>query len=282
MTTLPEPALPATSIGSAVAGLRMTGFLVASLIATLIAASLNGLHINSAPFRRWYYRILCRIIGLRVIARGVRSTERPHLVVSNHISYFDIVAIGSLVAGDFIAKADIAKWPVFGIMAKAGRSVFIDRSRHATTEARDQIQERLDDGDTLIMFPESTSGDGNIMKPFKSALFTVAERHVTDKAGRSQMITVQPVSIAYTRLNGLPLGVGWRPFVAWYGDMEMASHLWFLSKLGELTVEVTFHPPVSRADFANRKALAAHCDQVVRREMANLLAGRSLISLTAA
>ena len=243
-------------------------------MATLIAGTLNGLRINSAPFRCWYYRILKRIVGIRVVVHGQPTKAKPHLVVSNHISYFDIVALGSLIAGDFIAKADIAKWPVFGIMAKAGRSVFIDRKRSATSNARDQIQERLDDGDTLIMFPESTSGDGTHMKPFKSALFTVAERHVTDRSGVKGSIVVQPVSIAYTRLNGLPIGVGWRPFVAWYGDMEMVAHLWHISKLGTLTVEIMFHPPVTLAQFANRKALATHCDRVVRQGMAGLLAGR--------
>lgn len=271
---VPEPALPATPIGTAVAFVRLTGFLICSLLATLIASALNGLGINSAPFRCWYYRVLSRIVGLRVIARGKQSPIKPHLVVSNHISYYDIVALGSLIAGDFIAKAEIARWPVFGLMAKAGRSVFIDRARSATDSARDQIQQRLDDGDTLIMFPESTSGDGNRMKPFKSALFTVAERRITDSKGQLQNIQVQPVSIAYTRLNGLPLGVGWRPYVAWYGDMEMVPHLWFLAKLGVLTVEITFHPPVTLAGFANRKALAAHCDKVVRNGMASLLAGR--------
>jgi len=271
---LPEPALPTAPIGTAVAFVRLAGFFVASLAATLISASLNGLHLDSAPFRRWYYRVLAGIIGLKVVARGQQSTEKPHLVVSNHISYYDIVALGSLVAGDFIAKADIAKWPIFGVMAKAGRSVFIDRRRGATDTARDQIQERLDAGDTLIMFPESTSGDGNLMKPFKSALFSVAERRITDRKGQLRNIAVQPVSIAYTRINGLPLGVGWRPFVAWYGDMEMIPHLWYLSKLGRLTVEITFHPPVSLADFPTRKSLAAHCDQVVRTGMARLLAGR--------
>ena len=272
---VPEPALPATPIGTAVAFIRLGGFLICSLIATVISSSLNGLRINSAPFRCWYYRVLSRILGLRVIARGQRSTVKPHLVVSNHISYYDIVTLGSLIAGDFIAKAEIARWPVFGLMAKAGRSVFIDRARSATDSARDQIQQRLDDGDTLIMFPESTSGDGNRMKPFKSALFTVAERRVTDRKGQLQNIVVQPVSIAYTRLNGLPLGVGWRPYVAWYGDMEMAPHLWFLAKLGKLTVEVTFHTPVTLAEFANRKALAAYCEKVVRKGMADLLAGRT-------
>lgn len=267
--------MPTAPIGTAIAFVRLAGFFVASLVATLVAASLNGLHIDSAPFRRWYYRVLAGIIALRVVARGQQCAEQPHLVVSNHISYYDIVALGSLIAGDFIAKADIATWPIFGVMAKAGRSVFIDRRRTATDSARDQIQERLDDGDTLIMFPESTSGDGNRMKPFKSALFTVAERRVADRSGQLRNIAVQPVSIAYTRINGLPLGVGWRPFVAWHGDMEMIPHLWYLSKLGRVTVEIIFHPPVSLADFPNRKALAAHCDQVVRDGMARLLAGRT-------
>lgn len=219
---------------------------------------------------------MTKIVGLRVVVRGLQNAERPHLVISNHISYFDIVGLGSLVAGDFVAKADIAKWPIFGVMAKAGRSVFIERRPSATTGARDQIQDRLDAGDTLIMFPESTSGDGNYVKPFKSALFTVATRQVTDSLGRSRSIAVQPVSLAYTRLNGLPLGVGWRPYVAWYGDMELGPHLWHAAKLGTLTVEVTFHPPVTLADFPNRKALAAHCDHVVRTEMACLLSGRSV------
>lgn len=262
-------------VGTVIAGLRLAGFLLASLFATLIAGSLNGFHVNSAPFRRWYYRLVRKIVGLRVVVRGRQSAEKPHLVVANHISYFDIVTLGSLVAGDFVAKADIAKWPIFGVMAKAGRSVFIDRKRSATSNARDQIQERLDAGDTLIMFPESTSGDGNRMKPFKSALFTVAERRVTGRDGLARNISVQPVSIAYTRLNGLPLGVGWRPYVAWYGDMEMLPHLWHAWKLGVLTVEVIFHTPVSLADFPNRKALAAHCDRVVSSGLASLLAGRA-------
>ncbi len=268
--------LPTTAVGTVVAVLRLTTFLLISVLATIISASLNAIRVNSAPFRRGYYRVVTKIVGLRVVVRGLQNSERPHLVISNHISYFDIVALGSLVAGDFIAKADIAQWPIFGIMAKAGRSVFIERRRSATSNARDQIQDRLDAGDTLIMFPESTSGDGNHMKPFKSALFTVAERQVTDSLGRSRGIAVQPVSLAYTRLNGLPLGVGWRPYVAWYGDMELGPHLWHAAKLGTLTVEVTFHPPVTLADFPNRKALAAHCDHVVRTEMACLLAGRSV------
>ncbi|MHB1206467.1 MAG: hypothetical protein ACYCZX_12925 [Rhodospirillaceae bacterium] len=77
-------------------------------------------------------------------------------------------------------------------------------------------------------------------------------------------MTIQPVSLAYTRLNGLPMGVGWRPYVAWYGDMDLMPHLRRLLQLGTITCEITFHPPVMPAAFANRKALAAHCEQVTR------------------
>jgi CRP-like cAMP-binding protein len=85
---------------------------------------------------------------------------------------------------------------------------------------------------------------------------------------------VQPVSLAYTRLNGMPIGVGWRAFVAWYGDMEMGSHLWQITRLGRLTAEVTFHAPVTLAQFTSRKELARYCDGVTRAGFARLLAGR--------
>lgn len=254
--------------------MRIVLFVLTAILASAISASLNATKGNSIAFRGWYYRVLRRLLGLEVVTRGKQSTAAPRLVVANHISYFDIVVLGSVIPGDFVAKADIANWPGFGLMAKAGQTIFIDRRRSATKNARDQIQERLDAGDTLIMFPEATSGDGNYMKPFKSALFTVAERHAVGADGIEQPVTVQPVSLAYTRLNGMPLGVGWRPFVAWYGDMEMMSHLWEVTRMGKLTAEVTFHAPVTLAQFASRKDLAAHCDRVTRAGFARLLAGR--------
>ncbi len=230
---------------------------------------------DGGRYRLWHYKVMARILGLRIVTQGLQSPGRPQLVVCNHISYLDIIALGSAVEGAFVAKADIAKWPIFGFMAKAGRSIFVDRRRAATGIARDQIQERLESGEALIMFPEATSGDGTRMLPFKSALFTVAERHITGRNGRMEPVIVQPVSMAYTRLNGLPIGLGWRSFFAWFGDMELMPHLWHIAKLGVITVEITFHKPVSRADFPHRKALASHCEKVCSDGMALLLAGRS-------
>ncbi len=245
-----------------------------TIIVALMCAVCNARGWDSRPLKRLHGRVVNKIVGLRVVTRGQQSTASPRLVVANHISYFDIMVMGELVEGEFVARGDMATWPFFGFVSRCARVVFVDRRRSAAGEARDQLQERLDSGDTLIMFPESTSGDGNRMKPFKSALFNVAERRAKDKDGHDHAVVVQPVSLAYTRLNGLPLGVGWRAFVAWYGDMELPSHLWQAAKLGKITCEVIFHPPVTIADFPDRKALAAHCDHVTRTGFAQLLAGR--------
>jgi len=244
------------------------------IFSTFVTASLSALGNNGGKYRRWHYRVMARILGLRIIAFGTQSRTQPQLLVCNHISYLDIIALGAVAEGAFVAKAEISKWPVFGLMAKAGRSVFVDRRRSATGAARDQIQERLEAGETLIMFPEATSGDGTRMLPFKSALFNVAERHIAKADGRVEPLTVQPVSMAYTRINSLPIGIGWRASFAWFGDMELMPHLWQIAKLGTTTVEFAFHKPVTRADFTHRKALAAHCERVCGEGMARLLAGR--------
>jgi 1-acyl-sn-glycerol-3-phosphate acyltransferase len=256
--------------------LRLIGFALSALVITLLCTGYNTLGLRTSHLRRWYYRILSRIIGVRVvIVGGELCQSAPTLIVANHISYVDVTVLGELIPGEFVARGDLATWPFLGWMARAARVVFIDRKRTSASDARDQLQERLDAGSTLIMFPESTSGDGTYMKPFKSALFNVAERHARGPGGAELPVTVQPVSIAYTRLNGLPMGLGWRSFVAWYGDMPLGPHLWTLAKAGRITAEVIFHPPVVADQFPNRKALAAHCDSVVRRGFANLLAGRA-------
>jgi 1-acyl-sn-glycerol-3-phosphate acyltransferase len=102
----------------------------------------------------------------------------------------------------------------------------------------------------------------------------VAERHARGRDGTERPVAVQPVSLAYTRLNGMPLGVGWRSFVAWYGDMDLQPHLWTIMQLGKVTAEVTFHPPVTIGEFSDRKALAAHCERMTSEGFARLLAGR--------
>jgi 1-acyl-sn-glycerol-3-phosphate acyltransferase len=217
----------------------------------------------------WYHRQSARLLGIRVQRRGRPCRKHPTLFIANHVSYFDIMVMGSLVKASFVAKSEIADWPFFGLLAKLQRSVFVDRRPSGARTHRDEMMARLEAGDDLILFPEGTSGPGNGVLPFKSALFAVAEPRP-----HGEPITVQPVSITYTLLDGMPMGRAFRPFFAWYGDMDLPPHLWHALGLGRLTVQVQFHRSVTIDDFPSRKALSNHCHRVIGEGVASALAGR--------
>jgi len=217
----------------------------------------------------FYHRWCCRILGFRVRMIGTPTLERPVLFAANHVSYTDITILGSLIPGSFIAKAEVAKWPFFGWLAKLQRTVFVDRQIRSAAIQRDAICERLIVGDALILFPEGTSGDGNRPLPFKTALFGAAE-----KKGNTGAVVVQPVSLAYTRLNGIPIGRSLRPFFSWYGAIGLLPHLWSMLGLGTVEVVVQFHPPTFFADCGSRKALAGYCHARITGGMVGALFGR--------
>jgi lyso-ornithine lipid O-acyltransferase len=216
-----------------------------------------------------YHRACCRVLGFRLERAGTPSTVQPTLFVANHTSYLDIPIMGGIIEASFIAKSEIASWPLFGMLAKLQRSVFVDRRPRRTAEHRDALMERLEEGDSLIIFPEATSSDGMHVIPFRSSLFSVAEYRP-----RGEPLVVQPISIAYVRLDGMPLGRFYRPLFAWYGDMEAGPHIWTMLGLGTLTVRIHFYPPVTLTQFGSRKALAEHCHQVIAAGLAAALAGR--------
>jgi 1-acyl-sn-glycerol-3-phosphate acyltransferase len=218
----------------------------------------------------FYHRLCCRLMGIAVVPVGEMSTRRPTLFVSNHTSYLDITVLGSLIPGSFVAKTEVAQWPLYGWLAKLQRTVFVERRRQASHRQRDQLKERLAAGDNLILFPEGTSNDGNRVLPFRSALLSVAE------ADDSRRLAIQPVSVAYVALNGIPMGHGLRPLVAWYGDMTLGPHLWQFSRLGKITVVVEFHPPVNLTTVGDRKNLTRHCSAAVAAGVEKALTGRAL------
>lgn len=240
------------------------------LLLRLISYSLAG------RFVVGYWRGVMRLIGFQVVTHGRPAIgEGPVLFVANHASYLDIIVLGGLIPACFVAKAEVAGWPGFGFLARIARTVFVDRRLSATARERDSVRRRLESGDSLILFPEGTSNDGNQVLPFKSALLSVAETALSQKGEAARPLPVQPVSLAYTRLDGLPLGRALRPYFAWYGDMTLAGHLFQVLGLGRVTIEVMFHPPITLADFSSRKDLAAHCHTQVAGGVATLLAGRA-------
>jgi 1-acyl-sn-glycerol-3-phosphate acyltransferase len=191
---------------------------------------------------------------LDVVTCGRPEETRPVLFVGNHVSYIDITVLGSVLEASFVAKSEVARWPLFGILAKLQRTVFVERQSLRAVDQRDAIAQRLEAGDGLILFPEGTSSDGIRVLPFKSALFGVAER----QSGSGPLV-VQPFSLAYTHINGLPMGRDWQPLIAWYGDMALMPHMLRFLSLGIVRAEVRFHEPVTIGGFESRKDLADHC-----------------------
>jgi 1-acyl-sn-glycerol-3-phosphate acyltransferase len=218
---------------------------------------------------QFYHRGNCAILGIKLERVGERLRQRPVLYAANHTSWIDIIVLSAVIPGSFVAKREVAGWPIAGTLAKLQRSVFVDRDRRRVAAHRDDMLGRHLAGDLLILFPEGTSNDGNRVLPFKSSFFAVAEKPIN-----GQTLTVQPVSVAYTRLNYMPMGRHLRPYFAWYGDMELLPHLWRMLGIGPITVVVEFHRPVSIEDFASRKTLAAHCHAEVTAGVSRALAGR--------
>ncbi|MEJ1967917.1 MAG: lysophospholipid acyltransferase family protein [Rhizomicrobium sp.] len=254
------------------------------IVAVFLTVTLLGIPYQSAALRfGWksgksfpnrYHRFMARLFGIGITVIGKPPKDEGVLIVANHTSWLDIIIFSAIGEVSFIAKSEVATWPLFSTLARLQRTVFVERTRRqATGDARDQIRDRLLAGDTLVLFPEGTSGDGNGVLPFKSALMGAAEARVDDGKGGTRAVRVQPVSTAYVGLYGIPMGRENRPLFAWYGDMELVPHLWEAVLTGPIDVIVEFHPPLSVDEAGGRKALAAAAEATVRRGQARALAG---------
>jgi len=234
-------------------------------------------------FARLYWAVFTRLIGIRVRIIGETasgSAGRRVVFVSNHSSWIDIPVIGGVLDGCFVSKSDVATWPVISLIARLGRTVFVSRSRTSTGREREAMRARLRRGDNLILFPEGTSSDGSRVLPFRTSFFALAET----RAGESlaDLPLIQPVSVVYDRLGGLPAGRASRPIFAWYGDMDIASHFWRLTQHIGLRATVLLHTPMDPAGFADRKALSQAVWQVVADGASTLRQNRPARPLGAA
>lgn len=232
----------------------ITAFLV---VITVPAMALQGLFVLAAPplarrFPPLWHSLVCRLFGIKVVIIGSPVLDRACLYASNHLSWLDIVVFGSQLPASFIAKQEVAGWGVFGWLAKLQRTVFIDRNRRSKTAAqRDELVRRFSRGEQLILFPEGTSTDGTWVMPFKSALFSVAE-----KAEDPEALAIQPVTISYTHFNGVPSVRSQRPRIAWFGDMELTSHILEVLSIGRIVAVLQFHAPLDAQALGSRKAMA--------------------------
>ncbi len=248
---------------------RVTFILLFTLPACVVQAVLLLVSRQGrVSFAVFYWNSVARLLGLqvRVVGAPTLRTDRPVIYVCNHSSWMDIPALGGCLRACFVAKDDVASWPIVGTIARLGRTVFVSRSRQGIGRERDQMRERLVAGDDLILFPEGTSSDGSRVLPFHSSFFAAAYGEATP--------VIQPVSVVYDRLAGLPVGRVSRTVFAWYGDMELAPHVWKAAQWRGKRVSLLFHPPLDPAHFGSRKALSQAAWDVVAAGAAALRQNR--------
>ena len=222
-------------------------------------------HIDAYRITKLWHRGVCALIGLRVQITGVPLRESRMVYVSNHVSHFDIPVLGSVLKGSFVAKEDMARWPVAGFMARLQQTVFISRDPRAGQAVADSIAAQLRNGCSLILFPEGTTSDGSGILPFKSTIFGILF------AGEAAMSAsaVQPLSIRVLGVDGRPVrSQADRDGYAFYGDMHAGAHAWGFLRSKGAWVEVRFSSAITAEAGLDRKALA-------QKAQAEVLAGLS-------
>ncbi len=256
--------------------IRAVRRLVSAVLWTLLAVPVQMALIRMPgrgknAWARIYHAMLCRVIGLRVRVVGTPAPGGRVLFLSNHSSWLDIPVLGGAVDACFVAKSEVGQWPGIGMISRLGRTVFVSRTRGTTGREADEMRNRLGAGDSLILFPEGTSNDGTRVLPFRSAFLATADAAAM----------IQPVSIVYDRLGGLPACRRDRPLFAWYGDMELASHFWRLARRSGARATVVLHEPFPPGTLPDRKALSAAVERIVADGVSTLLQNRPVVPLPA-
>ncbi|KUF11418.1 lysophospholipid acyltransferase family protein [Pseudoponticoccus marisrubri] len=239
------------------------GGLALLLLVRLLERPLCGM---DRPVTPWITQGVCRTV-LRVMGLRLRISgpvmKGPGAIVANHTSWLDIFVLNSRKNIYFVSKAEVAGWPGIGWLARATGTLFIQRDRREPRAQAQLFEERLLHGHRLLFFPEGTSTDGRRVLSFKTTLFAAffadALKH---------RVQVQPVAVVYAA----PPGADPR-FYGWWGDMGFGpSLLQVLARGRQGHVRLAYLPPVRVDAFPNRKSLAQHLEDQIRRQHSAALA----------
>lgn len=256
--------------------LRMAGRLALVLAWTLPAMLIQAFLLRlpgrgKEKFARFYWRGVAGVLGLHLTIHGELAKARPAVFIANHCSWIDIIALGSVLPGCFVAKAAIAKWPFISWVAKLGRTVFVSRGKATLERERAGLEARLAAGDNIILFPEGTTSDGMRILRFQSSFLAIAEAPARP--------VIQLVTIVYDGLDGLPVLRRDRPLISWYGDMDLASHYPGIGRRRSFHATVILDPEIPAGSFPNRKALSAALETRLAANAAALRQGRPVAPL---
>ena len=223
------------------------------LMAILFLRKLIEPNSLAARLTLWWHQRLCKIFAVNKTVEGDIST-RPTLFVVNHISWFDIPALGSSVPVHFLAKNEINSWPIIGWLASRAGTLFIKRgARGAAQQSHEEIYRTLKNGGHVILFPEGTTTDGRSVRKFHSRLFQAAI-----DAGAQ----VQPVALQYPHAEGV------HPAAPFIGDTQFLESSLAMMSESCMDVHLQFLPPLQAAGF-NRDQLADLCQRQIRQIIEN-------------
>lgn len=213
---------------------------------------------------RLWHKCISFILAIRVKRTGDIYKTSQTVYVSNHISYLDIVALGTKLEGCFVGKEDIAGWPIFSTLAKMQHTVFISRNPAKARQEGENMKKALDQGRNIIFFPEGTSTIGDSVRPFKSSPFSIVE------TPERKNIMVQPITIRLLEADKQSaINDTLKNIYAWHTEIDtpLDQHLWNFMKNRGAVLEMHFHPPIRAGDYENRKTLAKACHKVVSNHL---------------
>jgi 1-acyl-sn-glycerol-3-phosphate acyltransferase len=211
-----------------------------------------------------FHRGVLKCFNLECVKEGEVITAPQTLYISNHISYMDIFVLGSQVPGTFIAKSEVASWPLFGTLAKLQKTLFVERRSSKVGSQIEQMKQHLLNKSNLILFPEGTSAAGTHVASFHSSFFQAGQ----DEESR---ITIQPITVAYTHYKNQRMDRESRDYYAWYKPRKILTHFLNGLGIGRGRVKLTFHEPVKFSDFESRKACSKYCETVIRQGLLDSL-----------
>lgn len=243
--------------------LRMLAFIIGTLLLVPFVALFKILTKSTVWTQAWH-TMACFIFNIKIKHRGMPrdAQDTPTMFVCNHLSYLDIIVLGSTMNAIFVAKSEVAGWPVFGFLSKIQDTIFIRRTREAMHESKDLIGNVLRQGKNVILFGEGTSTDGRAVKPFKAGLLEVLYEPGIDAQ-------LQPVAIVLDSVGGKnPDDQKVRDTYTWWRlEDTLAPHLWNFAKAGGANLTIHYELPMDPKDYPDRKALAAAATQAVAAEL---------------
>jgi 1-acyl-sn-glycerol-3-phosphate acyltransferase len=238
--------------------------------AQAVIVKLNLSHWQVLP--RLFHRLGCIFLGMRVTVIGQPATGRPTLLVSNHISWTDIIALGSIADITFVAKREVSEWFFVGFMASLQKTIFVDRTRRSDAgRSSREIGAHMAGGNAVLLFAEGQSDIGTHVLPFRTALVGAAQ-HAMIEAGAKDVL-IQPLTVAYTRLQGLPVSRNERSLIAWIKSKSVKQNIVEILRGGTKEVTIAFGEPMPLNEGDDRKAVTKIAEAEVRRMLVALNRG---------